>query len=106
VETAASCLYLTPYALCLISRKRWDQLAKFLKPDKLSTSSADDQTLADAAAQAEAPPVLQVLQTHVCLIPYALCLISGGGSAGVAGVAGARVLKKENNSMLMYADVC
>ncbi len=66
METAALCLYLTPYALCLISRKRWDQLAKFLKPDKLSTSSADDQTLADAAAQAEAPPVLQVLQTHVC----------------------------------------
>jgi len=94
-----------PYALCLISRKRWDRLAKFLKPDKLSASSAD-QTLEDAGAQAEAPPVLQVLQTHVCLIPYALCLISGGGSAGIAGVAGARVLKKENNSMLMYADVC
>ena len=54
-----------PYAVCRISRKhwkRWDGLAKFLKPDKLSTSSAD-QTLEDAGAQAEAPPVLQVLQT-------------------------------------------
>jgi hypothetical protein len=53
-----------PYALCLICRKRWDRLAKFLKPDKLSTSA--DPTLEEAAAQAEAPPVLQVLQTHVC----------------------------------------
>ncbi len=54
-----------PYSLCLITRKRWDRLAKFLKPDKLSTSSGD-QKLEDAAAQAEAPPVLQVLQGHVC----------------------------------------
>ena len=81
------------YALCLISRKRWDRLAKFLKPDKLSTSSAD-QTLEDASAQAEASPVLQVLQMHVCLIPCALCLSSGGGSAGVAGVADARVPRR------------